>query len=118
MVELTASNHQLTDEEQYAALYSAYERIYLAQSSVAMPVEGKTYDVWGIKRRNNDELGIPVCYGRLRCLCAYPYRYDFEYINSKKRLEITINDLKAGLIVVKAVEEGCPLQLIPVKKAV
>lgn len=109
---------QFIADEEYAATYREYERIYNDQCSAAMPLVGETYDLWSVGRQlSNDGLTVPKNLGRYTCLVEYSFRYVFA-LDGGARFEVTKNDLKAGLIIAKHVEISCPFQLIPVKKAV
>ena len=108
---------QFVPDEEYAAKYRAYERIYRDQCSCTMPQLGESYDLWSVGRQGeNGGLTLPRNLGRFTCLVEYTHRFIFA--KDGQRLEVTKNDIKAGLILAKHVEVTCPFQLIPVKKAV
>ena len=110
--------HQQPDfDEEYAAKYRMYERIYRDQCSCPMPQPGEMYDLWSVGRQQtHDGLTISKNLGRFTCLVEYTFRYVFVLDNGDRQ-EVTKNDLKAGLIIAKPVTSACNFQLIPVKVA-
>ena len=116
-MERNSIHPRFVPDEKYAAKYRAYERIYRDQCSCAMPQLGETYDLWSVGRQGSTGgLTVPCNLGRFTCLVEYTHRFVFAM--DGQRLEVTKNDIKAGLVIAKHVSETCPFQLIPVRKAV